>query len=87
MSDYHIPVMLYEVLENLEIKPGGWYVDCNLGGGGHTGEILEKGGKVIGIDLDKEAIEEDDPEPRLREIGRETAQAELTVVVSDLHDT
>lgn len=58
MSNYHIPVMLIEVLEYLDIKPGGWYVDCNLGGGGHTQGILDKGGKVIGIDLDPEAIRE-----------------------------
>jgi 16S rRNA (cytosine1402-N4)-methyltransferase len=58
MSDYHIPVMLNEVLENLQVKPGEWCVDCNLGGGGHTAGILERGGKVIGIDLDPEAIKE-----------------------------
>lgn len=58
MSDYHIPVMLKEVLENLQIKQGEWYVDCNLGGGGHTTGILEKGGSVLGIDLDSDAIEE-----------------------------
>ncbi len=58
MSDYHTPVMLNEVLENLEVKPGSWYVDCNLGGGGHTEGILKKGGKVIGMDLDPEALAE-----------------------------
>ncbi len=58
MSNYHIPVMLSEVLENLDIKPGGWYVDCNLGGGGHTEGILKRGGKVLGIDLDPDAINE-----------------------------
>ncbi|MFI5391914.1 MAG: 16S rRNA (cytosine(1402)-N(4))-methyltransferase, partial [Bacteriovoracales bacterium] len=52
MSDYHIPVMLKETLENLNIKPGDWYVDCNLGGGGHTTGILKAGGNVLGIDLD-----------------------------------
>ncbi len=56
MSEYHIPVLLNEVLQFLEIKPGSWYVDCNLGGGGHTKGILEAGGKVIGIDLDPDAI-------------------------------
>lgn len=58
MSDYHIPVMLKEVLEMLQIKKRHWYVDCNLGGGGHTKGILEKGGKVIGIDLDPDAIKQ-----------------------------
>ena len=50
--------MLKEVLEFLDIKPNHWYIDCNLGGGGHTKTILEKGGNVIGIDLDPDAISE-----------------------------
>jgi 16S rRNA (cytosine1402-N4)-methyltransferase len=58
MSDYHIPVMLKEVLELLQIKKDHWYVDCNLGGGGHTEGILKAGGNVLGIDLDPEAIAE-----------------------------
>lgn len=58
MDNYHTPVMLKEVLDYLEIKPGHWYVDCNLGGGGHTKGILDKGGKVLGIDLDPDAIAE-----------------------------
>ncbi|MDO8452679.1 MAG: 16S rRNA (cytosine(1402)-N(4))-methyltransferase RsmH [bacterium] len=58
MSTYHIPVMLTEVLEYLNVQKDKWYVDCNLGGGGHTGAILEKGGKVLGIDMDKDAITE-----------------------------
>lgn len=58
MSLYHIPVMLAEVLEFLNVQKDEWYVDCNLGGGGHTGGILDKGGRVLGIDLDSEAIRE-----------------------------
>jgi len=58
MSTYHIPVMLKEVLEFLDIKKDCWYVDCNLGGGGHTEGILEAGGNVLGIDLDPDAISE-----------------------------
>lgn len=50
--------MLKETLEFLNIKKDGWYVDCNLGGGGHTSGILEKGGNVLGIDLDPDAITE-----------------------------
>lgn len=48
--------MLKEVLDFLKIKEGHWYVDCNLGGGGHTTGILEAGGNVLGIDLDPDAI-------------------------------
>lgn len=50
--------MLEEVLEYLNVQTDKWYVDCNLGGGGHASAILEKGGKVLGMDLDKEAIAE-----------------------------
>ena len=55
----HIPVLLREVIENLAIQPGGRYIDCTLGGGGHTQAILESsspGGQVLGIDADPEAI-------------------------------
>jgi len=58
MSAYHNPVMLEDVLKFLKIKEGNWYVDCNLGGGGHTKGILELGGNVLGIDLDPDAINE-----------------------------
>ena len=37
---YHIPALLPEVLEGLDVKPSGVYVDCTLGGGGHTRAIL-----------------------------------------------
>ncbi|MBI2011820.1 16S rRNA (cytosine(1402)-N(4))-methyltransferase RsmH [Candidatus Daviesbacteria bacterium] len=58
MSDFHISVMVDEVLQLLDIKKKSWYIDCNLGGGGHTKGILDKGGSVVGIDLDKDAINE-----------------------------
>lgn len=56
MSNFHIPVLLEEVIDGLNIQPGAWYIDCNLGGGGHTEAILKQGGKVLGIDLDGDAI-------------------------------
>lgn len=58
MGIYHIPVMPKEVISYLNIKPESWFVDCTLGGGGHTEEILALGGKVLGIDLDPEALAE-----------------------------
>jgi 16S rRNA (cytosine1402-N4)-methyltransferase len=54
--DYHLPVMLKECCDNLSIREGGIYVDCTMGGGGHTKEILERGGNVIGLDQDPDAI-------------------------------
>ena len=55
----HLPVMVREVLDWLNLKEGHLYVDCTLGGGGHSKAILEKTkGKVriLGIDWDKEAL-------------------------------
>ncbi len=54
----HIPVMLDECLQGLNIKPSGVYVDCTLGGAGHSLEIVKKlkSGKLIAIDKDEEAL-------------------------------
>jgi len=52
----HIPVLFEEVLEYLAVKPGGLYVDATLGGAGHTQGILARGGRVIGLDQDPEAV-------------------------------
>ena len=56
----HEPVMLDEVIEYLNIKPGGRYVDATLGEGGHTEHILAASspdGEVLGIDRDQEALD------------------------------
>ena len=57
-SAYHIPVLLREVIEALDIRPGGVYVDCTFGGGGHSKAILEKlgpHGRLIAFDQDEDA--------------------------------
>ncbi len=59
MSFSHYPVMLSEVIGNLNIKPDGIYVDGTLGGAGHSSVIcknLSKEGVLIAIDQDEEAI-------------------------------
>ena len=59
MEFYHIPVLLNEVLENLSIKADGIYVDCTVGGAGHSSEIakkLSKNGVLIAFDKDIDAI-------------------------------
>ena len=55
----HESVLLSEAIESLNIKPDGIYVDGTLGGGGHSFRIVQKlkGGMLIGIDQDKDAIE------------------------------
>lgn len=57
MSNFHKSVLLTEVLEGLKVKPNEKYIDATLGGGGHAKKILELGGIVLGIDVDKEALE------------------------------
>ncbi|MFW6148447.1 MAG: 16S rRNA (cytosine(1402)-N(4))-methyltransferase RsmH [Atribacterota bacterium] len=60
MIDYHIPVMCSQVLTNLITKKDGIYVDCTLGGGGHSREIIKKihpEGLLVGLDQDIEALE------------------------------
>lgn len=54
---YHTPVLLREVLDLLQVTPGKKYIDCTLGGGGHTEGIVKMGGRVLGIDTDEEAVE------------------------------
>lgn len=59
MEFKHKSVLLNECIQNLNIKPSGIYVDGTLGGGGHSYEILkrlDKNGKLIGIDRDKDAL-------------------------------
>ncbi len=56
----HIPVLYYEVLELLQPRPGGQYIDGTLGGGGHTKGLLEASapdGRVLVFDRDAEAIQ------------------------------
>ncbi|MCL2798130.1 MAG: 16S rRNA (cytosine(1402)-N(4))-methyltransferase RsmH [Firmicutes bacterium] len=53
---YHIPVLLGETIDALRVKPDGLYLDGTLGGGGHAEEILGRGGRLIGVDRDQDAI-------------------------------
>ena len=53
----HIPVLLNETLDALQVQPGSRYVDCTVGEGGHATAILDKGAKLLAIDIDPHAIE------------------------------
>jgi len=57
MEYKHKTVMKDESVSALNVKKGGVYIDCTLGGGGHSEEILKRGGSVIAFDLDPDAIE------------------------------
>lgn len=59
MDFHHVPVMLAEVLNALAIRPDGTYVDCTVGGAGHSSEIaarLGPRGRLIGLDQDPAAL-------------------------------
>jgi 16S rRNA (cytosine1402-N4)-methyltransferase len=59
MEFKHVSVLLNECIEALNIKENGVYVDCTLGGAGHSSEILKKlscEGRLIGIDQDTDAL-------------------------------
>lgn len=56
----HVTVLLNEAVKNLKVKPDGVYVDCTLGGGGHTRKILSQlneNGRLFSFDQDQTAIE------------------------------
>ena len=57
MTAVHVPVLTAEVLRQLRPEPGGVFVDCTVGLGGHTRALLEAGAtRVIGLDRDEEAL-------------------------------
>jgi len=56
----HIPVLLQETIEALAVQPGGRFIDCTLGAGGHAAAILDRsspGGQLLGIEAEPEVIE------------------------------
>ena len=68
-SSYHVPVLFSEVIEGLDIKSDGIYVDCTFGGGGHSRGILEKlgqEGKLIAFDQDADAANNLPADERLK---------------------
>ena len=55
---YHVPVLLKESVDGMNIQPGGTYVDVTFGGAGHSREILSRlgeGGRLLGFDQDEDA--------------------------------
>ncbi|MEO6537668.1 MAG: 16S rRNA (cytosine(1402)-N(4))-methyltransferase RsmH [Ferruginibacter sp.] len=67
-QDYHIPVLLTETIQALNIKPDGIYVDCTFGGGGHSRAVLQQlapKGKLVVFDQDEEARINVPPDERI----------------------
>lgn len=59
MEFHHVPVMLKECIDGLNIKADGIYVDCTVGGAGHSSEIAERlgeNGRLIAVDKDADAL-------------------------------
>ena len=59
-THYHIPALLKEVIDGLDIKPAGTYVDVTYGGGGHSRAIMERlgpDGRLFGLDQDADALQ------------------------------
>lgn len=65
---YHVPVLLEEVIEALNIRADGTYVDCTFGGGGHAQEMLKRlnpDGRLIVFDQDEDARANVPDDPRI----------------------
>ena len=56
LEHFHTPVMVAEVLNMLKVTEEGLYMDCTLGGGGHSQAILDRGGTVAAMDRDPDAV-------------------------------
>ena len=83
MEFHHLPVLLNECLDGLNIRPDGTYLDCTLGGAGHSSEIFLRlhGGRLIGIDRDADAIEA--AGARMAALN---GDAEFTAIRGNFHD-
>ncbi len=71
-DNYHVPVMLTEALDGLNIRPDGTYVDVTFGGGGHSRAIMERlgeGGRLLAFDQDADAAANAIDDPRFTLIG------------------
>ena len=96
-SPYHIPVLLHDCINGLNIKPDGVYVDVTFGGGGHSKAILEKlsdKGRLYAFDQDPDAIQNIPDDPRfelieenfefMKKFMKEKGIAEVDGILADL---
>ncbi len=73
----HVPVLLKEAVIGLGVKEKGLYIDATAGEGGHLKKILEKGGRVLGIDLD---------EMQIAKLKKKLKKGSLSLVVGNFAD-
>mgnify|MGYP001606156318 CR=1 FL=1 len=85
MSTYHTPVLLEEVIEGLSVKKGNKYIDATVGGGGHTIEIVKRGGTLLGIDTDQEAVRYS-MENIKRQLPNATWDADIKLIQGNFRD-
>src|ERR1700744_948304 len=93
---YHLPVLLKEAIDGLDIRPDGRYVDCTFGGGGHSRGILERlgpKGRLFAFDQDNDARRNLPDDARItflphnfRHLGRFLRLHEITAVNGILAD-
>ena len=69
MNVNHVPVLKQEVIDGLMVRAGSRYIDATLGAGGHSLEIVTRGGELLGIDQDQSAL---DIAQKTLENGRKT---------------
>ena len=80
----HVTVLLNEAVEGLNIKPDGVYVDCTLGGGGHTKKILSElseKGRLYSFDQDQTAIDYNE-----EQLKNEIEKGRLTLIKSNFRN-
>lgn len=64
----HVPVLLKEAVDYLNVKRSGKYIDATYGAGGHSREILTRGGAVLALDVSPAAVEAAEKDPNLKVI-------------------
>lgn len=75
----HKSVLLQEAVSYLNVKPGELYIDTTYGGGGHSREILKRGGRVLALDVSPQAVAVADQDPNLKVLqGNFSKLAEIT---------
>ncbi|TSC87739.1 MAG: Ribosomal RNA small subunit methyltransferase H [Microgenomates group bacterium Gr01-1014_7] len=74
MEGYHKPVLLREAIDALSVRDA-WYIDCTLGDGGHCIELIARGGRVVGLDIDPQALKR--VQKRFKDLGIDESKYKL----------